>query len=169
MARVTLLMGGNLGDVKRTLQSAQQLVNARVGAVLRCSHRYESAPWGFTSENRFSNQALELTTDLSPLEVLDACQAIERELGRNRAAEQFERSASGARYTSRPIDIDLIFYDDLVLETDRLTLPHPLLAEREFALVPLCEIMRQRRHPVLGISVGEMLSALREKHKTEKA
>ena len=65
MARVTLLMGGNLGDVKRTLQSAQQLVNARVGAVLRCSHRYESAPWGFTSENRFSNQALELTTDLS--------------------------------------------------------------------------------------------------------
>ena len=161
--------GGNLGDVKRTLQSAQQLVNARVGAVLRCSHRYESAPWGFTSENRFSNQALELTTDLSPLEVLDACQAIERELGRNRAAEQLERSASGARYTSRPIDIDLIFYDDLVLETDRLTLPHPLLAEREFALVPLCEIMRQRRHPVLGISVGEMLSALRENHKTEKA
>ncbi|WP_302236794.1 2-amino-4-hydroxy-6-hydroxymethyldihydropteridine diphosphokinase [uncultured Alistipes sp.] len=169
MARVTLLMGGNLGDVKRTLQSAQQLVNARVGAVLRCSHRYESAPWGFTSENRFSNQALELTTDLSPLEVLDACQAIERELGRNRAAEQLERLASGARYTSRPIDIDLIFYDDLVLETDRLTLPHPLLAEREFALVPLCEIMRQRRHPVLGISVGEMLSALRENHKTEKA
>lgn len=169
MARVTLLMGGNLGDVKRTLQSAQQLVNARVGAVLRCSHRYESAPWGFTSENRFSNQALELTTDLSPLEVLDACQAIERELGRNRAAEQLERSASDARYTSRPIDIDLIFYDDLVLETDRLTLPHPLLAEREFALVPLCEIMRQRRHPVLGISVGEMLSALRENHKTEKA
>lgn len=169
MARVTLLMGGNLGDVKRTLQSAQQLVNARVGAVLRCSHRYESAPWGFTSENRFSNQALELTTDLSPLEVLDACQAIERELGRNRAAEQLERSASGARYTSRLIDIDLIFYDDLVLETDRLTLPHPLLAEREFALVPLCEIMRQRRHPVLGISVGEMLSALRENHKTEKA
>lgn len=162
-------MGGNLGDVKRTLQSAQQLVNARVGAVLRCSHRYESAPWGFTSENRFSNQALELTTDLSPLEVLDACQAIERELGRNRAAEQLERSASDARYTSRPIDIDLIFYDDLVLETDRLTLPHPLLAEREFALVPLCEIMRQRRHPVLGISVGEMLSALRENHKTEKA
>ena len=162
-------MGGNLGDVKRTLQSAQQLVNARVGAVLRCSHRYESAPWGFTSENRFSNQALELTTDLSPLEVLDACQAIERELGRNRAAERRERAASGARYTSRPIDIDLIFYDDLVLETDRLTLPHPLLAEREFALVPLCEIMRQRRHPVLGISVGEMLSALRENHKTEKA
>lgn len=101
--------------------------------------------------------------------MLDACQAIERELGRNRAAEQLERSASGARYTSRPIDIDLIFYDDLVLETDRLTLPHPLLAEREFALVPLCEIMRQRRHPVLGISVGEMLSALRENHKTEKA
>ena len=67
MARVTLLLGGNEGDVKRT-QAAQQLVNARVGAVLRCSHRYESEPWGFASAARFSNQALEITTDLSPLE-----------------------------------------------------------------------------------------------------
>ncbi len=162
MARVALLLGGNQGDVKRTLQSAQQLVNSRVGAVLRCSHRYESEPWGFTTEDRFSNQALESPTDLTPLEVLDACQRIERELGRNRAAEAVE-GLFGCPLYSRPIDIDLIFYDDLVLETDRLTLPHPLLAEREFALVPLCEIMRQRRHPVTGATVGEMLDALRNK------
>ena len=118
MARVALLLGGNQGDVKRTLQTAQQLVNSRVGAVLRCSHRYESEPWGFPAAERFSNQALEVSTDLTPHEVIG---------------------------------------------DERLTVPHPLLAEREFALVPLCEIMRQRRHPVTGATVGEMLDALRNK------
>ena len=92
MARVVLLLGGNQGDVKRTLQTAQQLINSRVGAVLRCSHRYESEPWGFRSPDRFSNQALEVSTDLTPHEVLDACQAIERDLGRNRAAEAIEKA-----------------------------------------------------------------------------
>ena len=150
MARVVLLLGGNQGDVKRTLQTAQQLINSRVGAVLRCSHRYESEPWGFRSPDRFSNQ------------VLDACQAIERDLGRNRAAEAIEKASSGAPYGSRPIDIDVIFYDDLVLSDERLTLPHPHLGEREFALVPLNEIVRRYRHPVTGLTVGEMLEALRK-------
>lgn len=162
MARVTLLLGGNLGDVKRTLQAAQQLINARVGAVLRCSHRYESEAWGFTTPERFSNQALEVSTDLSPFEVLDACQAIERELGRNRAAEAVAKASSGQAYTSRPIDIDIIFYDDVVLDDERLTLPHPLLGERAFALTPLNEIMRDRRHPVTGQTIGEMLATLRK-------
>lgn len=160
MARVILLTGGNLGDVRRTLQCAQQLVNARVGAVLRCSHRYESEPWGFDGP-KFSNQALEVSTDLAPEEVLDAVQQIERELGRNRAAETLEKASTGARYVSRPVDIDIIFYDDLVVGSERLTLPHPRLAEREFALVPLAEIVRSRKHPVTRLTVGEMLDALR--------
>ena len=163
MARVALLLGGNQGDVKRTLQTAQQLINSRVGAVLRCSHRYESEPWGFPAAQRFSNQALEVSTDLSPLEVLDACQGIERELGRNRAAEAIEKASSGAAYSSRPIDIDIIFYGDEVVDDERLTVPHPLLAEREFALQPLAEIMRRHRHPVTGVTVGEMLDALRNR------
>lgn len=162
MARVILLAGGNLGDVKHTLQSAQQLINERVGAVLHCSHRYESEAWGFRSGDRFSNQALEVSTDLTPEQVLDAIQDIERELGRDRVAEQAERLRSGAQYTSRRVDIDIIFYDDEVISTDRLTVPHPHLAEREFALVPLCEIMRTRRHPVLGQTMGELLEALRK-------
>ena len=163
MARVALLLGGNQGDVTRTLQTAQQLINSRVGAVLRCSHRYESEPWGFPAAQRFSNQALEVSTDLSPLEVLDACQGIERELGRNRAAEAIEKASSGAAYSSRPIDIDIIFYGDEVIDDERLTVPHPLLAEREFALQPLAEIMRRHRHPVTGVTVGEMLDALRNR------
>lgn len=149
--------------MKRTLQTAQQLINSRVGAVLRCSHRYESEPWGFPAAQRFSNQALEVSTDLSPLEVLDACQGIERELGRNRAAEAIEKASSGAAYSSRPIDIDIIFYGDEVIDDERLTVPHPLLAEREFALQPLAEIMRRHRHPVTGVTVGEMLDALRNR------
>ena len=163
MARVALLLGGNQGDVKRTLQTAQQLINSRVGAVLRCSHRYESEPWGFPAAQRFSNQALEVSTDLLPLEVLDACQGIERELGRNRAAEAIEKASSGAAYSSRPIDIDIIFYGDEVIDDERLTVPHPLLAEREFALQPLAEIMRRHRHPITGVTVGEMLDALRNR------
>ena len=163
MARVALLLGGNQGDVKRILQTAQQLINSRVGAVLRCSHRYESEPWGFPAAEHFSNQALEVSTDLTPLEVLDACQQIERELGRNRAAELIEKASSGAAYCSRPIDIDIIFYDDEVIDDERLSVPHPLLAEREFALTPLCEIMRLRQHPLTGVTVGEMLDALRNK------
>ena len=163
MARVVLLAGGNLGDVKSRLQRAQKLVNERVGAVLRCSHRYEGEPWGFAAAGRFSNQAMEISTDLAPEEVLDAVQAIEAELGRDRAAEQREKARSGAAYVSRPIDIDILFYDDLVLASERLTLPHPLLAEREFALVPLCEIMRSRRHPVSGRTMGELLDDLKRR------
>lgn len=161
MARVAILLGGNSGDVKRTLQQAQRLINARVGAVMRCSHRYESEPWGFRAAEPFFNQALEVSTDLAPLEVLDACQAIETELGRNRAAEQVERAATGAPYASRPIDIDLIFYGSEVIDHERLRIPHPRMAERAFVLAPLAEIMRPFRHPVTGRTVGEMLDDLR--------
>ncbi|MBR5465377.1 MAG: 2-amino-4-hydroxy-6-hydroxymethyldihydropteridine diphosphokinase [Alistipes sp.] len=162
MARVALLLGGNEGDMKRTLQTAQRLINERVGAVMRCSHRYQSEAWGFQSVHPFTNQALEISTDLSPIEVLDALQQIENELGRNRAAEQIEKAATGARYTSRPIDIDIIFYGNEVVDEARLQIPHPLLAERLFALQPLVEIMRSFTHPVTGLSVGEMFEAHRK-------
>lgn len=161
MARVILLTGGNKGDVKQTLQRAQQLINERIGAVLRCSHRYESQAWGFDAEQLFSNQAIELSTDLTPTEVLDAILSIEQELGRSRAAEALDKAMTGSRYSSRPVDIDILFYDDQIIDDERLTIPHPMLAVREFALVPLCEIMRQKRHPQTGKTAGEMLDELR--------
>lgn len=162
MPRVVILAGGNTGDVKSRLQTAQQLVNERVGAVLRCSHRYESKPWGFETEDAsdFSNQALEVSTDLLPEQVLDALQAIERELGRDRDAERRERERTGQPYASRAIDLDILFYDDQVIDTPRLRVPHPRLAERAFALVPLCEILRSKRHPETGRTAGQMLEEL---------
>lgn len=91
MARVVLLTGGNVGDTKELLRTAQRLVNGRIGAVLRCSHCYTSAPWGFEAAQPFVNQVLVADTDLTPHEVLAELQRIERELGRNRAAEAVER------------------------------------------------------------------------------
>lgn len=165
MARVVLLTGGNVGDVKERLRSAQRLVNSRVGAVLRCSHCYESAPWGFEAAQPFVNQVLVAATDLAPHEVLAEVQRIERELGRNRAAEAVEKAATGQRYVSRPIDIDILFYDDEVIETPDLTVPHLGIAGREFVLTPLCEVLRERRHPVLGLTMGELRDNLLRKTK----
>ena len=116
---------------------------------------------GLRCRTTFFEPGLEVSTDLQPLEVLEAVQAIEQELGRNRAAEAVEKARTGVTYTSRPIDIDILFYDDEVIASERLTVPHPLLSEREFALAPLCEIMRQRRHPVTGQTMEEMYEALR--------
>ncbi len=165
MARVVLLTGGNVGDVKERLRSAQRLINSRIGAVLRCSHCYESAPWGFEAAQPFINQVLVSETDLAPHEVLAEVLRIERELGRNRAAEVVEKAATGQRYVSRPIDIDILLYGDEVIGTPDLTIPHPGIAEREFVLTPLCEVLRERRHPVLGLTMGELRDNLLRKTK----
>ena len=109
MARVVLITGGNLGDVKTRLRTAQRMINDQVGIVLRCSHRYKSRPWGFSANEEFSNQVLEVDTDLSADEVLDAVQSIEHELGRNRGEEARIKTETGAPYSSRMIDIDILF------------------------------------------------------------
>lgn len=167
MARVVLITGGNLGDVKSRLRTAQRMINDKVGVVLRCSHRYKSRPWGFAAEEQFSNQVLEVDTDLSADEVLDAVQAIERELGRDREEEKRLKAENGAPYSSRMIDIDVLFYDDLVLESPRLTIPHPLIEERDFVLAPLCELMKNKRHPVSGKTMEELREELLSKRESE--
>ena len=157
MARVFLLAGGNTGDVKRTLQAAQQLINARVGAVMRCSHRYESDPWGFEAAERFCNQALEVSTDSAPRRCSTPC----RKSNANWAATaQPRRSKRRARapVTRRGPSTSTSFFTTMPSSaTERLTVPHPLLEERLFALLPLCEIARSKCHPVTGRTVGEML------------
>ena len=129
-----LSLGSNLGDRAENLRRAIALIGERVGKVQRISSFIETEPWGFESEHPFLNAACLVLTTLSPLECLDATQQIERELGRR-------TKSSGGIYHDRPIDIDLLMYDDLQLSTPRLTLPHPHMHERDFVMIPLREIL----------------------------
>ena len=161
MHRVTLLLGCNIGDREATLRRATDLLKERGGEIVGCSKIYSTRAWGFQSEELFANQAVVLHTELEPESLLDSTQAIEQELGRDRAKEREIKNLSGERYCSRTMDIDIMFYDDEVIATPRLTIPHPLMQEREFALEPLCEIMPCYRHPVLGKTLSTIYEELK--------
>ena len=162
MASVVLITGGNVGDAEQTLGEAARLINAEVGRVVRHSQIYRTKAWGFEAED-FRNQVLVVESELEPMQVLDVVNDIERRLGRDRAVEQMEKSATGARYATRRIDIDILFYDDLVVESERLTLPHPRIAEREFVLEPLAEVAAEWLYPTSGKSVQQMYDELRQR------
>ncbi|MBR4130337.1 MAG: 2-amino-4-hydroxy-6-hydroxymethyldihydropteridine diphosphokinase [Bacteroidaceae bacterium] len=129
-----LSLGSNLGDREDMLNRAIALIGERVGEVQRVSSFIETEPWGFKSKHPFLNAACLVLTTLSPEQCLETTQQIERELGRKR------KSRNGV-YHDRPIDIDLLMYDDLELSTPKLTLPHPRMKEREFVMIPLREIL----------------------------
>ncbi len=153
MAKLYLALGSNQGDRKVLLDAARAACDASLGRVTGCSDYIETAPWGFSSPHPFLNAVLELETELSPLAVLERTQEIERQLGR-------QTKSSAAGYQDRPIDLDLLLYDDLVLETPRLTLPHPLMHLRDFVLEPLQQLAPTLCHPVLGLSIAELFSRL---------
>ncbi len=153
MAQVYLALGSNQGDRKALLHQAIDAIDRSLGRVDSISSFIETEPWGFTSPHPFLNATLLLSTELTPLELLDATQAIERELGRRQKSDQ-------AGYTDRPIDIDLLFYEDLILESPRLTFPHPLLHRRAFVLDPLLEIAPDLPHPILGKTITELRAEL---------
>lgn len=129
-----------MGDMAANLRRAQAMINDLVGPVMRCSHRYESEPWGFEAQQLFSNQAMIADTDLTPREVLAAVQKIETVLGRDREAEEMEKQRTGQAYASRPMDIDILYYDDIVVNEEGLQIPHPRIEERDFVLAPLREL-----------------------------
>ena len=149
MAIAYLALGTNIGNKRRNMITAAALLAERVGDVLALSGFYETEPWGFQSENTFQNAALQLETALSPLELLKATQEIEIEMGRT-------QKSNGA-YHDRIIDIDILLYDDLVLQTPELTLPHPLMHERLFVMEPLAEIAPNVIHPVFKKPVISLL------------
>ena len=129
-------LGSNLGDRKALITEALRLVGLQVGSVERVSSMTETEPWGFDSENKFLNAAALVLTTLSPYECLRRSQYIERMLGRR------QKSTDG-HYHDRPIDIDLLMYDNLEIHENELTLPHPRIEEREFVKIPLQEIRPQ--------------------------
>ncbi|RYZ20798.1 MAG: 2-amino-4-hydroxy-6-hydroxymethyldihydropteridine diphosphokinase [Chitinophagaceae bacterium] len=147
--RAYLLLGGNLGDRTGLLAKARAAIEARAGTVAAASGLYETAAWGLEDQPPFLNQALAIDTALSPEALLEALLGIEADLGRERRE----------RYGPRPIDIDILFYDAVVLDVPRLHLPHPRLHERRFALVPLHDIAPGLLHPVLHRTVAELLAA----------
>lgn len=134
MHTVYLSLGSNLGDRKATMRRAIGLLNERAGSVDRQSSFIETEPWGFESTNKFLNMCVRLLTTLSPEQLLLATKQIERELGRT------QKSVNG-QYHDRPIDIDILMYDNVHLDSDDLTLPHPHMLEREFVMKPLREIL----------------------------
>ena len=134
MHRVFFSLGSNLGDRKNTIESAIKKLNNEVGTVKGRSTLYETEPWGFKSSHGFLNAAVCCDTELSPHEILDVTQKIEKYLGRK------QKSTDGC-YHDRPIDIDILLYDDIKLNDEDLKIPHPLMYERDFVMMPLKEIL----------------------------
>lgn len=147
-----------MGDKVALLAEARERIGAMCGSVTAASPLYESEPWGFDADSWFVNQALELTTAINPYLLLLMLLNIERDLGRR-------RNGMKKGYASRPIDIDILYYDDLVADTADLVLPHPRLQERRFVLLPLCDIAPELVHPVLGLTQRELLERCQDKAK----
>ena len=146
-----LSLGSNQGDRMANLKSAVALIEERVGHITASSEIIETEPWGFESTGLYLNMAVAVDTSLPAEEVLDITQQIERSLGRR------EKSNDGT-YADRPIDIDLLIYDTLIIHTDRLTLPHPLMSKRRFVLEPLAQIAPDLMHPTLHKTISQLNS-----------
>lgn len=155
MIEAVILGGGNIGDVAERLAEAERLLGERAGEVVARSPLHRSEAWGFRSQDDFLNRAFVVRTALAPGELLDAVQEIERELGRDREREYREKLRSGEPYASRTIDLDILLYGDERIATDRLQVPHPLIMQREFALVPLCEALGMTRE-----QIGEKIESI---------
>lgn len=153
MAEVYLGLGTNLGDKEANLDMAMEEIRKRVGEILSLSAYYITEPWGFDSKNAFLNAVCKVSTSLSPLDVLFTTQSIEKDLGR------MKKSVNG-QYSDRPIDIDILLYDDIVLDSPNLTIPHPLMHKRTFVMEPLSEIAPELVHPVLHKSMKEILKGM---------
>ncbi len=145
--KVFLGLGSNLGNREENLLMAQKLIEEKVGKVRSKSSIYETAAWGITEQNAFLNQVLEIETVFSPSAVLHLLLKIEKDMGRIREIKWGERS----------IDIDVLYFNNVILSTENLVVPHPFIPERKFVLVPLCEIAPVFIHPKLKQSNLELL------------
>ena len=166
MHEVYLGLGSNLGDREQQLRQAVRLVDERVGRVVRQSSFIQTEPWGFQSEHLFLNAAICCLTDKTPREVLQLTQQIERDLGKNEAHATRRAPQSSAlspqpsalspqpsslipqpSYFNRPIDIDILLYDDWKVDEPDLKIPHPLMHQRDFVMIPLKEILTEQTNP----------------------
>lgn len=142
MALTYLGLGTNLGNKQQNLNDAITALSVEVGKVMAVSSFMVSAPWGFDSENTFLNAVVLMETELTPFSLLQKTQEIERSLGRT------AKSTHG--YADRLIDVDILLYDNLLIDQPTLKIPHPLIMERDFVIIPLTEIAPDLVHPVTG-------------------
>ena len=134
-------MGSNLGDCRKNLERAIRLIGDRVGLVTRQSSFIETEPWGFESPHKFMNAVILCETTRSPREVLLLTQQIERDMGRRKMVNGQWSMVNGQRiYADRPIDIDILLYDDVTIDEPDLKIPHPLMHQRDFVMIPLEEV-----------------------------
>lgn len=154
-----LLLGGNLGDREGLIRDSKSEITKKIGKIIKESSLYESEPWGFIAEQNFLNQVIIVKSDLEPLKVLDLCQEIENDLGR-------ERSKEG--YASRTMDIDILFIDDLIIKSERLIVPHEHLHKRRFTLLPLDELDSRYIHPGLNKTIKQLLLDCEDKSVVKK-
>ncbi|MDR2963398.1 MAG: 2-amino-4-hydroxy-6-hydroxymethyldihydropteridine diphosphokinase [Bacteroidales bacterium] len=152
MNTAVLLLGANLGNEEMIFSQVRSLCTERVGNIVAQSKVYSSAAWGFEHENLFYNQALVVQTHKTAHETLAECLRIETELGRT-------RTKSGI-YEARIIDIDIEYFNSEIIDTPDLHIPHPLIQVREFALIPLCEVIPDFVHPVLQQTQRKLLEIL---------
>jgi 2-amino-4-hydroxy-6-hydroxymethyldihydropteridine diphosphokinase len=151
-AKVFLSLGSNLGNRTENLLMAQKLIEEKIGKIRSKSSIYETAAWGITEQTAFLNQVLEIETIFSPIAVLHLVLKIEKNMGRIRKIKWGERS----------IDIDVLYYNNEIIATENLIVPHPFLQERKFVLVPLCEIAPAFIHPKLKQSNLELFEKCKD-------
>lgn len=145
-APILLLLGGNQGDVIAQGKEVERQLSAKY-QVVTTSAWYQSPSWGFDGPD-FLNCIVELTGAINPMELLESCMQIEKDLGRER---------KGVGYSDRPMDIDILYIGEEIIQSQRLTVPHPRIGERKFTLVPLCEKWSEFKHPIQGRTQAEML------------
>ncbi len=148
MHKVFLGIGGNIGNKAVNFDKVYELIKNELGNFVKSSSIYETPPWGFTAEENFWNQVLIIDTEYSPTELLEKITEIENQFGREREI---------GKYNSREMDIDILYIDDLFMETEKLIIPHPRIQQRKFVLVPLNEIAPDFKHPLLRLTSFQML------------
>lgn len=150
MERCLILFGSNMGDKNKIYTQACLLINNRCGRIVAQSSAYESEPWGFEAKEWFLNRLIVVETELEPEAMMRQLLDIEAELGRVRHPET-------GGYTSRTADLDILYYGSRIVLTDSLTIPHPRLHQRRFALLPLCEVVPEFVHPAFNMTQTELL------------
>lgn len=159
MHQVFLSIGGNLGNKRANFDKVYTHIQNELGCIVLRSSVYETPAWGFESEDPFWNQVLCIETHLNPSEILENIKKIDAAFGRKRMREG---------YSSREMDVDILYFDDQIINAENLTIPHPLLHKRFFVLVPLAEIVSRFVHPVLKLNSVEMLNRCEDKSEIRK-